>query len=236
MAEAVNALVDSLAELVRSHPDLVLGLPTGRTMIPFYQELRDRASRGAINLGTVRAFNVDELVLPAGHPATFQQYMLQHAIPAAGIEISRWRIPESAASDPDTEARSYALELSRVGGLDAVILGLGSDGHVAYNLPGPPQETTHVATLPEELASRLAVPLEWRPLRAITLGLAELRGASRLFLLATTAEKAAAVRHLIQGGDPEQWPCCALTNHPALEVYLTVQAASLIDPSLGLLP
>lgn len=222
--EAVaQAGADRLADLLRVRPESTLGLPTGRTMIPFYAELARRHGSGAVDLGRARGFNLDELVLPKDHPATFRAFMARHAWERIGLDRERCDLPDSEA-ELAAECARYDLALHAAGGLDLAILGVGADGHVAYNLPGEPVEATHVVVLPDTLAEQLQVPAAWRPLRAITLGFAALRSARSLLLLATTRDKAAAVRALLRGpGDPA-WPCSLLRDHPGLEVLLTPDA------------
>lgn len=223
--EAVaRAGADRLAALLRERPASTLGLPTGRTMIPLYAELARRHRAGELDLGRARGFNLDELVLPREHPATFRAFMARHAWERIGLDRERCDLPDSEA-DPATECVRYDQALSTAGGLDLAILGVGADGHVAYNLPGQPAEATHVVTLPDALAEQLEVPPAWRPLRAITLGFAALRSARSLLLLATTRDKATAVRALLRGPEDFAWPCSLLRDHPRLEILLTPEAA-----------
>jgi glucosamine-6-phosphate deaminase len=225
-AAVARAVADLVAAAVAGRPELVLGLPTGRTALPLYRELAARRDRGALDLGRARAFNLDELVLPAGHPATFRAYMERHAWGPIGLDPGRCAIPDSAAADPAAECAGYERALAAAGGLDLALLGVGADGHVAYNLPGPPVEAAHVVELPDGLAETLAAPAAWRPLRAMTLGLGALRAARRVVVLATTAEKAAAVRALVAGPPSPGWPCSLLADHPALDVVLAEAAAA----------
>jgi len=223
-AGVASAAADRLAAILGELAHPVLGLPTGRTMRPFYAELERRHVRGAIDLSGARGFNLDELVLPRDHPATFRSFMERHAWERIGLDRGRCDIPDSAA-EPAAECRRYDRALEVAGGLDFAILGVGADGHVAYNLPGPPVESTHLVDLPDDLAEQLEVPLAWRPLRAMTLGFAALRAARRILLLATSADKASAVRALLAGPADPAWPCSLLRDHPDLEVLLTPAAA-----------
>ncbi|MEW6338961.1 MAG: glucosamine-6-phosphate deaminase [Acidobacteriota bacterium] len=221
-----RAAADVLAGEAAARPDLALGLPTGRTMIPFYAELRERFGRGALDLSRARAFNLDELVLPRDHPAAFCAYMERHAWERVGLDRSRCAIPDGAAADPGAECARYDLEIAAAGGLDLAILGVGADGHVAYNLPGPPVERVHLVELPDALAEVLDVPGAWRPLRAITMGLGAIRAARRTLVLATSAEKAEAVRAMVAGPASDRWPCSLLAGHPRLDVILSAEAAA----------
>lgn len=224
-AEAVaRAAADLVAATVDGLGAPVLGLPTGRTVVPLYAELARRHARGALDLSGARAFNLDELVLPREHPASFRAFMERHAYERIGLDRSRCEIPDAQA-DLETECRRYDRSLAAAGGLDLAILGVGADGHVAYNLPGPACPSAHVVELPDQLAAQLDVPSAWRPLRAITLGLAALRAARRILVLATTADKAAAVRALRDGPEDESWPCSLLRSHPRLDLLVTLAAA-----------
>lgn len=224
-AEAVaRAAADRVEALAREVAEPVLGLPTGRTMVPLYGELALRHSEGSLDLGRARGFNLDELVLPRAHPATFRAFMERHAWERIGLDRGRCDLPDGQA-DPEAECVRYQRALEAAGGLDLAILGVGADGHVAYNLPGPPVDAAHVVVLPDALAEQLEVPPAWRPLRALTLGLGALRAARRLLLLATSGDKATAVRALLAGPPDPAWPCSLLRGHPALEVFLTPAAA-----------
>lgn len=222
VATAAELLLEALADLDAP----VVALPTGRTMIPLYDELAERHAAGDSALSRVRGFNLDELLLPADHPGTFAAYMRRHVYGRTGLDPGRSDIPRADAPDPAAECARYDGAIAAAGGLDLAILGVGADGHVAYNLPGPPLAATHVVALSESLADALHVPAAHRPLRAISMGFAPLWKARRLLVLATSAEKATAVRHLIDGPIDERWPCSLLLDHPAIDVVLTLDAAT----------
>ncbi|HUP25654.1 MAG TPA: 6-phosphogluconolactonase [Thermoanaerobaculia bacterium] len=223
--EVALAGADRLEHAVSRNARLVLGLPTGRTMVQFYAELARRHRSGRLDLRHATGFNLDELVLPPGHPDSFRGYMERHAGARIGLEPLRSEIPRTDG-DLEAECRRYDAALAAAGGLDLAVLGLGADGHVAYNLPGPPRDESHVVTLPDALADALGLPEEWRPLRAITMGLGNLRGARSLLVLATGATKAAAVRALREGPRHPAWPCSLLRDHAELELVVDRAAAA----------
>jgi glucosamine-6-phosphate deaminase len=215
---AAGAAADAVAALVAERPEAVLALPTGRTAVPLYAELAARHAAGRIDLGRARGFNLDELVLPAGDPRSFRSFMERHAWGATGLRRERCDIPDGAAADLEAECARYEAAIGTVGGLDLALLGVGADGHVAYNMPGAAAPATHVAMLPDALAEALGVPPEARPLRAVTMGIGTLRGARRILVLALGAAKAEAVRALVRGPSEARWPCTLLRDHPGLEV------------------
>jgi glucosamine-6-phosphate deaminase len=204
--------------------EVVIGLPTGRTMVPFYAELARRHRRGELDLARARGLNLDELLLPASHPESFHAFMARHAWERIGLDRGRCDIPDPAA-DPAAECARYDRAIAAAGGLDLAFLGIGADGHVAYNLPGELRRRTHVIVVPAAVAGGIDVPEPWRPLRAITMGLGPLREARRLVLLATTPEKARAVRALVEGPEDPAWPASLLRGHPRIDVLLTPEAA-----------
>ena len=219
VGETAHYAADLVAAAVAERPDLVLGLPTGKTVIPLYAELAARHSRGELDLSEARAFNLDELLLPRAHVGSFRHFMERHGWAAIGLDPGRCAIPDPEA-DPGAECERYQRALTAAGGFDLAILGVGADGHVAYNLPGPPHETTHLVRLDDALAESLAVPSASRPLRAITVGMGALLGARRLLMLATGPEKTAAVRALVDGPADPQWPCSLLRHNPRFELLL----------------
>lgn len=222
------ACAEIVAREAARRADLVLGLPTGRTVLPVYDELAARHARGDLDLAPSRAFNLDELLLPRNHPASFRAYMDRHAGRRIGLDPDRCDIPRSTVSAEQAlaECARYDAAIAGCGGLDLVLLGVGSDGHIAYNLPGEPRFETHVVELDARLADSLAVPSAYQPLRAITVGLGTLRAARRLVLMATNTSKASAVRALLSGpADDPRWPCTYLQAHPQFDLLLTPAAA-----------
>ncbi len=217
-----------LARAAKANAQLVLGLPTGRTAIPFYDELARRHQAGALDLSRARAINVDELVLPPDHPSSFRAFMERHSWQRIGLDPARCEIPRADCESEErlrAECRRYDALVEAAGGLDLAVLGLGVDGHVAYNLPGREQRNTHGVELPDALAEQLDVPRRWRPLRAITLGMGAFRDARQLLLMASGEAKAAAVHALIEGPADPQWPVSLLRLHSEFTVLVDRAAA-----------
>ncbi|PYQ11555.1 MAG: glucosamine-6-phosphate deaminase [Acidobacteria bacterium] len=226
-AEAVaRAVADDVAAFAGRRPDLVLALPTGRTPVPLYDELAARCARGECDLSRARGFNLDELVLPRADPRTFRAFMEQHAWGRTGLRRDRGDIPDGDAPDLSAECRRYEEAIAAAGGLDLALLGVGVDGHVAYNMPGPISLPTHVTRLPDGLAASLQVPPSSWPLRALTMGIGTIRGARAIRVIATGARKATAVRMLVQGPENPDWPCSFLQSHPEIEVLMDAPAAA----------
>ena len=210
---------------VRARPDLVLALPTGRTPVDMYKVLAARRKKGEIDLSLATAFNLDEVLLPRTMPQTFFQFMTRHAWEPLGIAPERRFIPDGETSDPEAECSRYEAAIARTPGIDLAILGIGTDGHIAYNLPGQAGPRTHVVDLDPRTIATLGGGLKG-PLRAITMGIATIRSAKSIVLLATGASKAEAVRRMRDEPVSEAWPCTLLRDHPTLTVIADAPAAS----------
>jgi glucosamine-6-phosphate deaminase len=225
-ADAVaRAAADRVASAARANPGLVLALPTGRTPIPMYDELARRHAAREVDLTRARGFNLDELVLPRDDPRTFRAFMERHAWGRTGLSRERCDIPDGAASDLAAECLRYEAAIAAAGGLDLAILGVGVDGHVAYNMPGPVTLPTHVTRLADGLAASLGVPPEDWPLRALTMGIGTIRSARRILVLATGESKSTAVRMLVHGPEDPEWPCSFLCGHAEVELLADAGAA-----------
>jgi glucosamine-6-phosphate deaminase len=221
-----RAAADLLAEEVAAQPEIVLALPTGRTPIPFYDELAARHAAGSLDLTRARGFNLDEILLPRHDPRTFRAFMEQHAWGRTGLRRDRCDIPDGEAPDLEAECARYERAITDAGGIGVAILGVGVDGHIAYNMPGPVRLGTHVTRLPDGLAASLAVPPGDWPLRAITMGIGTIRAARRILVLATGESKVTAVQRLVHGPDDPHWPCSFLHTHPNLDLIADRAAAS----------
>jgi len=155
--DLVEAAVQSFLEVVVDRSPARLALATGRTYVPFYGRLARVADAGERTaLGLARGFNLDELVLPPGHPRSFASYMERHAFGPTALERKRFLIPQVPASgsggvsgaELETICRGYERSIQRFLPVDLALLGLGVDGHVAHNLPGVPPAVISDATEP----------------------------------------------------------------------------------------
>lgn len=218
------AAAEIVAETVDRQPEAVIGWPTGNTAVPLYDELARLHADGELDLSGVRGFNLDELILPRGDPHSFAAFMRRHAWGRTGLDPARCDIPQADA-DPAEECRRYDAAIGAAGGLDLAVLGVGADGHVAYNLPGTPVAGTHAVEVPEAVAEDLGIPSESRPLEALTIGMQTLKEAARLLIMATGEHKRRAVRALIEGPRDPAWPCSLLRDHDDL-ILVVDRAAS----------
>ena len=226
--EAARAVADFLARSVRTTPDLVLGLPTGRTMIAVYDSLVELHARGRLPLGGVTAFNLDEFDgLAPGDPGSFAAYMRTHFYSRVRMRRGACRFPPVAGGDPI----AYDRDIAGCGGLDICLLGLGANGHIGFNEPAAtlaPQ--THRVRLQPATRRANAYLFGGRvsrvPKHAISMGIATMLQARVVVLLATGAGKASIVRRALTGPITTRVPASLIQAHPHAVVFLDRDASS----------
>ncbi|MGQ9700083.1 MAG: glucosamine-6-phosphate deaminase [Candidatus Bipolaricaulaceae bacterium] len=212
-----------LARKLLANPKLVLALPTGETPLGLYQELVRLHKEGILDFSQATAFNLDEFLnLPPKHPASFRAYMEQNFWGLVNLPPEACHIPHSLPEDPEEECRRYEALIQGKGGLDLAILGLGENGHIAFNEPGTPFESlTHVVELLEETRAAEAPRfegLENVPKKAITMGIRTIMNAREILLLVSGEKKARIVARALEGPVTVEVPASVLQLHPALTV------------------
>ncbi|MEZ5290107.1 MAG: glucosamine-6-phosphate deaminase [Vicinamibacterales bacterium] len=219
-----------MAERIAGLRAPVLGLPTGRTMVPVY----DRLVLAPIAWERVRTFNVDEFAGAAlTAPGRFRAFMDEHLFSRVPIAPAAIGFPRGDAADLDAECRRYEAAVTGAGGLDLLVLGIGANGHVGFNEPGETLlAATHLATL-SEATRRANAELfggDWErvPSQAVTLGMGQLLKAREVLVVATGASKAEAVRAMVRGPLTTWCPASWLQTHGRATVVLDAAAAGLL--------
>ncbi len=149
--------------------------------------------------------------------------MKENFLEHVDVRPERTHILDGRAPDPDAEARRYDRLIDAVGGIDLLVLGVGTNGHIGFNEPGSRlhSRTRVVRLTPETLAAnRPDLPKDGPlPNRAITIGLRTIMEARRILLLACGHAKAEPVRRLMEGAPLEVWPVAVLRDHPATTLF-----------------
>jgi glucosamine-6-phosphate deaminase len=224
-AEVARRAASLLEQAVSTKPGLVLALPTGNTPIEMYRLLAEARKAGRLELNEAATFNLDEVLLPKSAPQTFFQFMTRHVWAPLGVPPERRFIPDGEAADPEAECGRYEALIAERNGLDLAILGIGADGHIAYNLPGQVQARTHVVSLDSVNIATLGPEIQG-PVRAITMGVGTILSARRILLLATGSKKAEALRRMREAPVSGEWPCTFLRDHTDLTVIADGPAAA----------
>lgn len=232
---AAGAVAQHIADAVAAKPDLVLGLPTGRTAIALYDELTALYQRGLVSLARVTTFNLDEFLgLHGSHPGSYRQFMEQHLFGRVDLQPSRTNLLRGDATDPEEECIRYEQSIADAGGLDLQVVGLGGNGHIGFNEPASSlQPRTHRVTLePQTRRSNAAlfggdpgaVPAE-----ALSMGMATILQARAIVLIATGPSKASCVERLVRGPITTMLPASFLQLHPAVDLVVDVAAAGKLE-------
>jgi len=196
-----------------------------------YRELVRLHREGLVDFSRATTFNLDEyLGIPPDHPQSFASFMHRHLWDQVNLKKERVHIPASLPEDPEGECARYESLIQKAGGIDLAVLGLGENGHIAFNEPGTPFESlTHVAELSEETRKREAQAfggLEHVPTQAITMGIKTVMLAREILLLVSGVEKAEALSRALSGPITPEVPASVLQLHPRLTVLADRAAAS----------
>ena len=220
-----------VAEGIRSKPHYVLGLATGSTPIPLYQELIRLHKEEGLDFSSVITFNLDEYVgLPPTHDQSYRYFMDAQLFNHVNILKNNTHIPDGMTDDIEAHCLAYEAMVEDVGGIDCQILGIGGNGHIGFNEPGSSLASrTRVVELTEKTIqdnSRFFSSIDEVPRRAITMGIGTILDCQKLVLLATGANKAEAVAAALEGPVTAKVPASALQLHPDVTFILTEDAAS----------
>ncbi|MFV0492967.1 MAG: glucosamine-6-phosphate deaminase [Pseudorhodobacter sp.] len=228
-AKAITRTAAALRAAVTRKPDTVLGLATGGTMEPVYAALADKP--GGCSFSRVTTFNLDEYVgLAPEHPQSYRSYMRRHLFDHLDFDPAKTHLPHGAASNPEAEAGAYETLITRAGGIDLQLLGLGANGHIGFNEPGSSLGSpTRIKTLTQKTRNdnaRFFGPDETVPRYAITMGIRTITFAREILLLAVGSAKAAAAEAMIEGPVSAFCPASALQFHPRATIVLDEESAA----------
>lgn len=220
--QVAQEAADIVCRVLAQRPDAVLGLPTGRTPLALYEELARRRREGAVSFRRATVFALDELLgLRVGDPRSFRA-ALQGAI------VGRIDLDPARFHSPTGEGREHEDLIARVGGFDLLVLGIGRNGHIAFNEPGSDRasRTRRVTLAPgtiEEMRATFAP--DPPPGEAVTIGVATILEARRAVMLAVGTGKAAAVARAVSGPIDASCPASWLRTHADALLLMDAAAA-----------
>jgi glucosamine-6-phosphate deaminase len=227
--EASREAAALIADRLLKKPSLVLGLATGSTPLPLYRELIRMHRDEGLDFSKITTFNLDEYVgLPRDHEQSYYRFMCDNLFDHINVDRRFVHVPNGMVMDIESHCNWYEAEIERVGGIDLQILGVGSNGHIAFNEPGSSLGSrTRVKTLSlttRKANARFFESLEEVPKYAITMGIGTIMEARELVLLATGAGKAEAVRASAEGPLTAMVPGSMVQMHR--RAYLFVDSAA----------
>ncbi len=230
LADELGALLDRLRADGRAP---ALGFAAGNSPAALYAELAARAADGRFDAAGATLFHLDEyLELPRDHAAGFRATLRRALHAPLGVPDERARFPvECDAKDRlDERCADYERSIARAGGIDWQLLGIGRNGHVAFNEPGSARDSrTRVVTLDEGTRAANAgsfASADEVPRHAATMGVATIGEARRLRWLAFGADKADAVRAFALGAPCADVPASWLRDHADGVLWCDAAAAA----------
>ncbi|MBD8060095.1 glucosamine-6-phosphate deaminase [Cellulomonas sp. JH27-2] len=231
-AELGRLAADAIEDLLRARPTAVVGLATGSSPLAVYDELARRHAEDGLSFARARAFMLDEYVgLPADHPERYRNVIEKEIASRVDFAPGAVQGPDGLADDVIGACAAYEQAIADAGGVDLQILGIGTDGHIAFNEPGSSLASrTRIKTLTrqtrEDNARFFGGDLSQVPTHCLTQGLATIMSARHLVLLASGRGKAEAIHQLVEGPVSAMWPGTVLQHHPHVTVLVDDAAAS----------
>jgi len=233
--EIAATAADVFEAVVRRNSAAVLGLATGSTPLPTYRELirRHQAGVGPSYRG-VTCFNLDEYVgLPTGHEQSYRATIARELTDGLGIGADRVNGPDPSPDGLPTAGARYEALIQAAGGIDVQLLGIGADGHLAFNEPGSSLASrTRIKTLTAQTRkdnARFFSSLDEVPTHVLTQGLGTILAARHLVFIAVEESKADAVAAAVEGPVSASCPASVLQLHPHVTVLLDPAAASRLE-------
>jgi glucosamine-6-phosphate deaminase len=220
-----------VADRLRKKPNLVLGLATGSTPIGLYKELIRLHKNEGLDFSKVTTFNLDEYVgLPPTHDQSYHYFMSEHLFSHINLNPRFIHVPQGMAKDVDAFCLWYEGRIAECGGIDLQVLGIGANGHIAFNEPGSSLGSrTRIKTLQGTTRmdnARFFKSGEEVPRYAITMGVGTIMDAKELLLVANGGSKADAVKAAVEGPITAMCPASIIQMHRSAFVFLDKEAAS----------
>ncbi len=220
-----------IAEQIRKKPDSVIGFATGSTPLGMYQNLIRMHQEAGLDFSKVTTFNLDEYVgLRPEHDQSYHYFMWENLFKHINVDPRFVYIPDGMADDIEFFCQWYEEQMDEVGGIDLQILGIGANGHVAFNEPGSSLGSrTRIKTLTSKTVkdnARFFDDPDEVPRYAITMGVGTIMDAKTLLLMASGEGKADAIQNTLEGPITAMVPATIVQMHRQAHVLMDKAAAS----------
>ncbi len=235
-----------IAKLVKEKPNCVLGLATGSTPIGTYKKLIQMHKDEGLDFSKVKTFNLDEyyglgldLDKPYAEDQSYARFMYEELFKGINIKPENTHIPNGRAKDSEAFCREYEAEIKKAGGVDLQVLGLGGDGHFAFNEPGSSlaSRTRRIALTEQTLDDNYEAfykdagfTREEMPHFAITMGIGTILESKSLLMLVNGKKKAKITAKALEGPITSSVTASSIQLFPG-EAYVVLdeEAASKLD-------
>ena len=220
---------DIIAAIVKEKPGALLGLATGSTPVGMYRELIRRYREGELDFSAVSSYNLDEYYpISPENEQSYRYFMNANLFDHINIDKNNTHVPNGAAEDAEEACRAYDEAYAATGGADVQVLGIGQNGHIAFNEPDEALIVgTHVTGLTEDTIkanSRFFASIDEVPTRALTMGMGSIMMAKKIILLANGKNKHAAVSALLDNRITTAIPATLLKLHPDVIILCDKEA------------
>lgn len=216
-----DAISEVFLKTVTEKPDCVLGLATGSSPVMTYQKIIEKAKERKVSFKKVHTFNLDEYLNNHDETQSYRYFMDHNLFYGIDIEKDNTNFPT------EENYEHYDEMIGQAGGIDLQILGIGADGHIAFNEPNTPFDSkTHIAKLEEQTIkdnSRFFASEKDVPTHALTMGLSTIMKSKKIVLIATGKNKKEAVRKMFLKEDIS-CPASILLSHPDVTIYADEEA------------
>jgi glucosamine-6-phosphate deaminase len=220
-----------IADHLRKKPNLVLGLATGSTPLGLYRELARMHRDEGLDFSKVTTFNLDEYVgLPPEHGQSYHYFMRENFFKHVNLDSRYVHIPMGMTRDVDAFCAWYEQRIQELGGIDVQVLGIGANGHIAFNEPGSSLGSrTRIKTLTGTTRidnARFFRNSEEVPKFAITMGVGTIMDAKELLLMASSSSKADAIKAAVEGPITAMCPASIIQLHRKAYAFVDKDAAA----------
>ena len=230
--EASKLAADMVTAQVKKNPKTVLGLATGSTPVPLYNEMAKAVQAKKVSYKQVKSWNLDEYYgLPGTHDQSYRYFMNENLFKKIDIQIKNTHVLNGLAKNPERECKAYEKQIKAAGGIDLQILGIGSDGHIAFNEPGTSlkSRTSIVYLTPSTVKDNARLffngDMEAVPKSALSMGVGTICEAKKIILLAFGANKQDAVKGCVEGPMTQFCTASALQAHYDCWIFCDEAAA-----------
>lgn len=231
--ELSKKAAEIMAEQINSNKESVLGLATGGSPVGMYKEIIKMNKAGKVDFSEIKTINLDEYVgLSGEHPQSYRYFMNENLFNHINIDKNNTSIQNGLAEDFEEEEKRYDAKIEELGGIDFQVLGVGGNGHIAFNEPNNELVFgTHLTDLTEETIranARFFDSIDEVPTKAFTMGLGGIMQAEKILVIASGEDKAEAVRGMIKGNISTMMPVSMLQMHRNVTVVVDEAAAKLL--------
>jgi len=213
-----RAVADIVVDTVMSKPGTAISIPTGSTPVGMFRDLIARVEHGELNFERTQLFCLDEYVgVTADDPNSLTGWLYDNFLTAARIPTSNIHTLPSTAADLEAAAAQYEADIEAARGLELAVLGLGGNGHIAYNEPGSPGDSrTRVVNLTEESIDQARGYFgdQSVPTMAMTVGVGTLLEARNIVLIVSGASKSDVLHDAMRGPQTSDVPASFLQRVP----------------------